>query len=53
MNNNSALVTILDVAQGLATVVQTKNHVLLFDTGAKYPSGFNLGESRFACNAID
>jgi hypothetical protein len=23
-------------------VVQTKNHVLLFDTGAKYPSGFNL-----------
>jgi competence protein ComEC len=25
--------------------VQTKNHVLLFDTGAKYPSGFNLGES--------
>lgn len=45
MNNNSALVTTLDVAQGLATVVQTKNHVLLFDTGAKYPSGFNLGES--------
>ena len=45
MDNNSVLITTLDVGQGLATVVQTKNHVLLFDTGAKYPSGFNLGES--------
>ncbi|CAC9595286.1 DNA internalization-related competence protein ComEC/Rec2 [uncultured Gammaproteobacteria bacterium] len=48
MDDNSVLITTLDVAQGLATVVQTKNHVLLFDTGAKYPSGFNLGGSVIA-----
>jgi len=42
---NTAAVTILDVGQGLSHVVQTQNHTLLFDTGAHYPSGFNLGES--------
>lgn len=42
---NSVLITTLDVGQGLAHVVQTQNHVLLFDTGASYPSGFNIGES--------
>ncbi|SMN11798.1 DNA internalization-related competence protein ComEC/Rec2 [uncultured Candidatus Thioglobus sp.] len=39
------LITTLDVGQGLANIVQTKNHTLLFDTGAYYRSGFNLGES--------
>ena len=38
-------VTVLDVGQGLAQVVRTKNHTLLFDTGAKYPSGFNMGDA--------
>ena len=33
----------LDVGQGLAVVVHTAEHTLLFDTGAKYPSGFDLG----------
>ncbi len=28
--------TLLDVGQGLAAVVQTKNHVLLYDTGPKF-----------------
>jgi len=42
---NSVLITVLDVGQGLANVVQTSNHTLLFDTGAKYSSGFNLGDS--------
>jgi competence protein ComEC len=42
---NTVLITILDVGQGLSQVVQTQNHTLLFDTGARYPSGFNLGES--------
>ena len=42
---NTALITILDVGQGLSQVVQTQNHTLLFDAGARYPSGFNLGES--------
>ena len=40
-----ARVTILDVGQGLAIVVQTQHHNLLFDTGAAYPSGFSLGEA--------
>ncbi|MEO1917304.1 MAG: DNA internalization-related competence protein ComEC/Rec2, partial [Candidatus Thioglobus sp.] len=42
---NTALITILDVGQGTSHVVQTQNHTLLFDTGARYPSGFNLGGS--------
>ncbi|HCV92497.1 MAG TPA: DNA internalization-related competence protein ComEC/Rec2 [Gammaproteobacteria bacterium] len=42
---NTALITILDVGQGISHVVQTQNHTLLFDTGARYPSGFNLGGS--------
>ncbi|MDC9714290.1 MAG: DNA internalization-related competence protein ComEC/Rec2 [Gammaproteobacteria bacterium] len=45
IEDNSVLITTLDVGQGLASVVQTKNHTLLFDTGAKYRSGFNLGDS--------
>ncbi|MCK5191467.1 MAG: DNA internalization-related competence protein ComEC/Rec2, partial [Methylococcales bacterium] len=28
--------TLLDVGQGLSTVIETRNHVLVFDTGAKY-----------------
>ncbi len=45
IDKNSMLVSVLDVGHGLAVVVQTRNHTLLFDTGAKYPSGFNLGQS--------
>lgn len=45
MDNNSMRMTVLDVGQGLASVIQTKNHTLLFDTGAQYSSGFNLGQS--------
>ena len=36
--------TLLDVGQGLAAVVYTSNHVLLFDTGARY-GNFSLGEA--------
>ena len=45
LNKQEALITTLDVGQGLAIVVQTQNHVLLFDTGAAYASGFNLAQS--------
>ena len=45
LDENFALITTLDVGQGLSHVVQTKNHTLLFDTGNIYPSGFNLGTS--------
>ena len=45
IKHGEVLVTILDVGQGLSQVVRTKNHTLLFDTGAKYPSGFNMGDA--------
>lgn len=37
--------TLLDVGQGLAAVVETSNHALVYDTGPRYPSGFNTGEA--------
>ena len=36
---------LLDVGKGLAAVIQTRNHILLFDTGPKFRSGFNTGEA--------
>ena len=36
---------VLDVGQGLAVVVRTQRHNLLYDTGPAYPSGFNTGEA--------
>jgi len=35
---------LLDVGQGLSAVIQTKNHTLLFDTGAHFSDSFNAGE---------
>ncbi|HEY0974295.1 MAG TPA: DNA internalization-related competence protein ComEC/Rec2 [Solimonas sp.] len=35
----------LDVGQGLAVVVHTTNHTLLFDTGPAFDEGFDAGES--------
>jgi len=37
--------TLLDVGQGLAAVVQTQHHVLVFDTGARFGSNFNMGDA--------
>jgi competence protein ComEC len=37
--------TLLDVGQGLAAVVRTRNHVLVYDTGPGFPSGFNTGSA--------
>ena len=37
--------TLLDVGQGLAAVVQTKNHILVFDAGAKISANYDMGES--------
>lgn len=45
IDKNSVLISVLDVGQGLANIVQTQNHILLFDTGAAYRSGFNMGEA--------
>lgn len=36
--------SVLDVGQGLATVVQTANHTLVFDTGPKVSDSFDTGE---------
>lgn len=35
---------LVDVGQGLAVIVRTRDHALLFDAGARYPSDFDLGE---------
>jgi competence protein ComEC len=35
--------TVIDVGQGLSVLVRTRAHALLYDAGARYPSGFNLG----------
>ncbi len=40
-----ARLTLLDVGQGLATVVQTARHVLVFDTGIRFDSGSDSGTS--------
>jgi competence protein ComEC len=35
----------LDVGQGAATVIDTRHHRLLFDTGPGYPGGFETGSA--------
>jgi competence protein ComEC len=42
---SEAKLTVLDVGQGLAVVVKTREHLLLYDTGARFPTGFNMGEA--------
>jgi competence protein ComEC len=36
---------VLDVGQGLAVLLRTREHALLYDAGARYRSGFDLGEA--------
>ncbi|WP_404612578.1 DNA internalization-related competence protein ComEC/Rec2 [Rhodanobacter hydrolyticus] len=36
---------VLDVGQGLSVLLRTRGHALLYDTGARYPSGYDLGEA--------
>jgi competence protein ComEC len=37
--------SLLDVGQGLAVVVETRHHVLVYDAGPAFRSGFNTGEA--------
>lgn len=37
--------TLLDVGQGQAAVIRSRNHVLVYDTGPGYQSGFNTGDA--------
>ncbi len=36
---------VLDVGQGTSVLVRTRQHALLFDTGARHANGFDLGEA--------
>lgn len=38
-------VNVLDVGQGLSVMIQKNNKVVIYDTGASYPSGFNMAQS--------
>ena len=42
--DGEAWVTVLDVGQGLASVVQTQNHTLVYDVGPAFSSGYDAGE---------
>jgi len=37
--------SVLDVGHGLAVVIEKNNRVFLYDTGASYPSGFNMADA--------
>ncbi len=37
--------SLLDVGQGLAAVVETQHHVLVYDAGPAFRSGFNTGDA--------
>jgi len=37
--------SVLDVGQGLAVVIQTANHVLVYDTGPKFSDDFSAGDA--------
>ena len=43
--HQSVRVAMIDVGQGLSVLVRTRNHALLYDTGAGREKGFNRGES--------
>jgi len=45
LKNGEALVTVLDVGQGLSVVVQTREHTLVFDTGPRYSPSFDTGRA--------
>jgi competence protein ComEC len=41
--HGEAKFTLLDVGQGLAAVIQTSRHALVYDTGPRFCSGFDTG----------
>lgn len=42
---NKFFVSILDVGQGLSVVIQTANHILVYDAGLHYSDRLNMGEA--------
>jgi len=45
LENDEAVITVLDVGQGLSVVVQTADRSLVFDMGGRYSDRYDLGES--------
>jgi len=43
--HGEAWLTVLDVGQGLGTVVQTRDHVLVFDAGPRFSARFDAGRA--------
>ncbi|NQY65953.1 MAG: DNA internalization-related competence protein ComEC/Rec2, partial [Alteromonadaceae bacterium] len=39
------VIRVMDVGQGLAIIIEQNNHYILYDTGASYPSGFNMADA--------
>lgn len=48
VNRGTALVSVLDIGQGLASVIETKNHVVLFDLGPKVYNSHQSGRGIIA-----
>lgn len=44
LKEGELLLNVLDVAQGLSVVVQTKNHVLIYDTGDRFYQGSDMAQ---------
>lgn len=44
LNSGEITCTLLEVGQGLAVVIQTRSHVLVFDAGARYSADADMGE---------
>ena len=45
IEEGAAEFTLLDVGQGLAAVVKTRQHVLVYDSGPRFNSGFDTGRA--------
>ncbi len=45
IDQGTARITVLDVGQGLASVVETANHTLIFDTGIRLSPKFDMGSA--------
>lgn len=45
LDEGQARFVLLDVGQGLAAVVQTRNHLLVYDTGPRYSDNFDTGRA--------
>jgi len=45
IRHGELVLTMLDVGQGLALVLRTRRHTLVYDTGPRFRSGFNTGDA--------